>query len=238
MTVLTTENRVQYSGDGVSTVFPYAKMFFEQDDVVVVSTNTSTLVDTTRVLGVDYTVSGSVDLAGVYVDGANIIFTTAPTASERITIYRATDITQGTDLEENDDLPANVLERALDKLTIIVQQIADDVERSIKFSVTSLLGITLSLTPEASKFIRWNSAGDGLENADITGLGAIAIPVAINQGGTNATTALNARANLGLVLGTGVGEIPTVGASGKLPASVLPNTKGAGSKLYLASTQV
>lgn len=238
MTVLSTENRVQYSGDGSSTVFPYAKMFFEQNDIVVISTNTSTLVDTTKTLGVDYTISGSVDLAGVYVDGANIIFSVAPTASERITIYRQTDFTQGTDLEENDDLPSNVLERALDKLTIIVQQIADDVERSIKFSVTSLLGISLSLTPEASKFIRWNATADGLENADITGLGAIAVPVAVAQGGTNATTASQARTNLGLVLGTGVGQIPTVGASGKLPASVLPNTKGAGSKLYLASTQV
>lgn len=238
MTVLSTENRVQYSGDGVSVAFPYAKLFLEQNDLVVVSTNLSTLVDTVRTLNVNYTIVGNVDLSGVYPDGANVVFTVPPTALERITIYRQTDLTQGTDLEENDDLPANVLERALDKLTILLQQISDDVERSIKFSVTSLLGIEISLTPEASKFIRWNSTANGLENADITGLGSIAIPVALNQGGTNATTAAGARTNLGLVLGTGIGEIPTVGANGKLPASVLPNTKGAGSKLYLASTQV
>jgi len=79
---------------------------------------------------------------------------------------------------------------------MIVQQLKELINRSIVLPVSSAFsGLTVP-DPESGKFIRWKSDLSGLENADVTGQGAIGLPVSIANGGTNATTEAAARVAL------------------------------------------
>jgi hypothetical protein len=73
-----------------------------------------------RTLGSDYTVTGAGnDLGG------NVTLLVAYPATVIVTIGRATPLTQLLDLEYNDRLPAQLVEDALDQLTLITQELAD-----------------------------------------------------------------------------------------------------------------
>ena len=55
-----------------------------------------------------------------------------PASGETVVLRRSTPQTQGVDLIENDPLPANTLEDALDKATSISQELQEQVDRSFK----------------------------------------------------------------------------------------------------------
>ena len=94
----------------------------------------------------------------------------APLATnERLTILRAVPATQEADYVQNDAFPAESHERALDKLTMIAQQQAEQLSRTLR------LGVSVNTNPEfpspsPNKFIGWDSVGARLVNADIAAL--------------------------------------------------------------------
>lgn len=129
MTVATTTNRVSYSGDGATTVFPFEFSIFEYTDLIVILTD-SDGDDTTLSLNVDYTVEGTTN-------GGNVTLTTAPALGETLTIIRELPITQEVDYVENDSFPAETHEEALDKATMILQQLNEKFSRALLFRVAS-----------------------------------------------------------------------------------------------------
>ena len=111
-----------------------------------------------RPLPTNYTVSG----AGTD-SGGNVTFVTAPGSTDTVVIQRKLDLTQGTDYVANDPFPAESHEDALDRLTFITQQIQEEVDRSIKASVTNTLTgaeFTVSATDRANKVFAFDSNGD------------------------------------------------------------------------------
>lgn len=107
---------ITYNGNGVVTAFPTTYVFLLEAHLVV------TLIDsggteTIQTLNVDYTVSG-----GAGADGT-VNMAVAPASGEQLRIVRDTTKTQLTDYVENDSFPAASHERALDKLTLIVQEL-------------------------------------------------------------------------------------------------------------------
>ena len=72
-------------------------------------------------------------------------------------------LTQGTDYVENDPFPAAAHEDALDRLTMVTQQIQEEVDRSIKASTGNTFSgatFTLSATDRANKIFAFDSSGN------------------------------------------------------------------------------
>ena len=121
MTISSSISTVSYSGNGSTTVFAYTFKVFENSDLQVILKDISTSAEETQTITTDYTVSGAGDDSG-----GNVTFVTAPASGKTVIIKRVLPFTQNTDYVENDAFPAKAHEDALDKLTMISQQIERD----------------------------------------------------------------------------------------------------------------
>ena len=135
MTISTTTIKNSYSGNGSTTTFNYTFKITDQDDIDVIIRSSSG-TETTKTITTHYTVTG-VGNSG----GGTIVFTSGniPASGETVVLRRSTPLTQGVDLIENDPLPANTLEDALDKLTSINQELQEQLDRSLKVSKTATI---------------------------------------------------------------------------------------------------
>ncbi|HBA3366585.1 TPA: hypothetical protein J8Z66_002678 [Escherichia coli] len=117
MTVSTEVDHNEYTGNGVTTSFPYTFRIFKKSDLVVqvvdLDENLNELI-----LDTDYTVTG----AGGYV-GGNVVLTTPLSNGYQISISRELPVTQETDLRNQGKFFAEVHEDAFDKLTMLIQQV-------------------------------------------------------------------------------------------------------------------
>ncbi|HCP5106972.1 TPA: hypothetical protein OD973_001172 [Escherichia coli] len=117
MTVSTEVDHNEYTGNGVTTSFPYTFRIFKESDLVVqvvdLDENIAVLA-----LDTDYTVTG----AGGY-NGGNVILSKALANGYQISISRELPVTQETDLRNQGKFFAEVHEDALDKLTMLIQQV-------------------------------------------------------------------------------------------------------------------
>ncbi|HCJ8868047.1 TPA: phage tail protein [Escherichia coli] len=117
MTVSTEVDHNEYTGNGVTTSFPYTFRVFKESDLVVqvvdLDENIAVLA-----LDTDYTVTG----AGGY-NGGNVILSKALANGYQISISRELPVTQETDLRNQGKFFAEVHEDAFDKLTMLIQQV-------------------------------------------------------------------------------------------------------------------
>lgn len=157
MTVSSETRRVQYNGSGTTGPFSVPFYFLDEGDLQVIQTDTSG-VDTVLTITTEYTVSGEGDQSG-----GSVTTVSAVASGEKLTIIRSVAYTQGTDYQENDSFPAETHEQALDKLTMLVQQTDEKVDRSLKAPTTSSIidGELPSVT--ADYILRINSSADGFE---------------------------------------------------------------------------
>ena len=111
-------SRIYVGNNSTSVPYPVPfKFHFDEDLVVVVKDETG--MEDAQLLGTDYTVLG----AGAP-DGGSITTTWAVPATSHVSIARIVPMTQLTSYEEGDSFPAKSHEKALDKLTMEVQQLA------------------------------------------------------------------------------------------------------------------
>ena len=184
MTVSSTTVRWEYTGDGATTAFAYTTRIFATSDLKVY------LDGMLQASG--YTVSGAGSASG-----GNVTFSTAPASAVAVLIVKEIPETQETDWTDGDDFPANVLEDAVDKLTMLIHQVRERMGRALQLGVTSTFEDLPVTDPVAGEYLRWATpATSGIESASLTGSGEIGIPVSIAEGGTNAITAAAARSNL------------------------------------------
>ncbi|EAV2657682.1 hypothetical protein EZK26_10405, partial [Salmonella enterica] len=117
MTVSTEVDHNDYTGNGVTTSFPYTFRIFHKSDLVVQVVDLNENI-TELILDADYTVTG----AGGY-SGGNVILMAALTNGYQISISRELPVTQETDLRNQGKFFAEVHEDAFDKLTMLIQQV-------------------------------------------------------------------------------------------------------------------
>lgn len=159
MTLSTTSNKVSFSGNGSTTVFAYNfKILANSDLKVYIRSATGT--ETLKTISTHYNVSGVGSASG-----GNVTFTggNVPTNTETVIIQRVVALTQTHDYVENDPFPAESHEEGLDRLTMHVQQIQEEVDRSIKASVTNTISsseFSNSPTDRANKIFGFDSTGD------------------------------------------------------------------------------
>lgn len=116
MTVSTVVDHNDYTGNGVTTSFPYTFRIFKKSDLVVTVIDLSENM-TVLMLDTDYTVTN----AGGYNGGA-VVLSVPLTTGWQISIARELEATQETDLRNQGKFFAEVHEDAFDKLTMLIQQ--------------------------------------------------------------------------------------------------------------------
>jgi hypothetical protein len=187
MTVSSSSSRNEYNGNGVTTSFAYTFRILDEDHVAVYEDGTLKTITT------HYTVTG-VGNSG----GGNIVFVAAPaTGTGNVVIVRAVPLTQETDYVENDSFPAESHEDALDKLTMIVQQQQEVLDRALTLDVTDTSTVPTLPTPEASKLLGWNASADELTNYAQASLTDTIVPTAFAETLLDDANAAEARTTLG-----------------------------------------
>lgn len=129
--------KVIYDGDGKTTVFPCAFDFADAADVHVLLYDAD--ADQEKVLTKDYYVDATAKTVHYpgYVPGQEPAEADRPavlSSRQKLVIYRETPLTQLTNLGRK--YPLKAIERMPDKLTYIVQELKEQVDRSVKSSIS------------------------------------------------------------------------------------------------------
>ena len=144
MTLVSELTKVQYNGNGSTTVFTVTFIFWDNTDIRVILLD-ATGVETVWVEGTQYNITGG--------DGATGTLTveTSPTdytpASGEILILKSARADK-----QDDSLPAGgafqstVVEQALDQIVRLIQQKEEELARALTFSETS--GVTNVTFPD------------------------------------------------------------------------------------------
>lgn len=157
MTVSSTTARASYAGNG-STVAFSVPFYFLSNSHLKVTLRASDGTETVKVLNTDYTVTG----AGVS-SGGTVTLTSAPAVGVTVVITRDVPQTQDVDYQPNDPFPAQTHELALDKLTMEVQQLQEQITRSLKLSTTNTMNstaFTVGPTDRANKVLSFDASGE------------------------------------------------------------------------------
>jgi len=160
MTISTTITKNSYVGNGSTSQFTYSFKITDEDFLQVIIKVTATGAETVKTKTTHYTVAG-VGNSG----GGTVTFTAGnlPASTDTVILRRVTTKTQGMDLIENDPLPANTLEDAIDKNLAISQEIQEEVDRSLKLSRGNTMTsteFTTTAADRASKILAFDSSGE------------------------------------------------------------------------------
>jgi hypothetical protein len=159
MTISSTTVKNSYSGNGTLDTFNYTFKIFANTDLQVIIRD-ATATETVKTLTTHYTVTGAGSASG-----GTIVFTAGniPTATETVVIRRAVPQTQAIDYIANDPFPAESHEEGLDRAMMTLQQLQEEVDRSIKLSRTNTMNsteFTIGSTDRAGKIFGFDSNGE------------------------------------------------------------------------------
>ena len=159
MTISSTTVKNSYSGNGTLDTFNYTFKIFADSDLQVIIRDASA-TETVKTLTTHYTVTGAGSASG-----GTIVFTAGniPSATETVVIRRAVPQTQAIDYIANDPFPAESHEEGLDRAMMAVQQLQEEVDRSIKLSRTNTMNSTefaVGSTTRAGKIFGFDSNGE------------------------------------------------------------------------------
>jgi hypothetical protein len=179
MTVSSSISKVNYAGDGSTTVFAFTYPVLDESHFTVQEVNDTTGAITNKTLTTHYTVSGTGNDTGStnYTSG-NITMLTAPASGVTLVIKRNMPFQQGTDYVENDTFGAETHEEALDELTMNDQQLKEQVDQALRLpsSITAVSPEISVGTLTADQYIKLNSSADGWEFSTLSttaGLGNV-----------------------------------------------------------------
>ena len=150
----TTRKTSNLVGNGNTATYPFAFKVFTDADVVVKKLEVSTSIETTLTLGAnnDYIVTLNEDQNGN--PGGSITLKQGGNnfnlpSGFQLVITSAVEPLQGTDLTNQGGFFPEVINDALDKAIVLHQQQQDELNRSIKFSLTNTIG-SLEITENAN----------------------------------------------------------------------------------------
>lgn len=136
---MTVENTISKTGKQVMGSFTYDFSFDEllkdpTEEVAKQAIKCAISDGTTETIltyGTDYSVALNSNRKGGQVTVVN-----KRSAAWTITIYRSYEATQGADYNDFDAFPAETLEQCLDKVTMLIQEIKEELTRCVKVTVT------------------------------------------------------------------------------------------------------
>ena len=157
----TTRKAGPFPGNGVTVALPFEFKVFTAADVLAVQAVTATGAETTLALGTDYTVSLNADQDTS--PGGTLTLVAAHATGTSVTLTSQVENLQGTDLTNLGGFYPKVINDALDRATIQIQQLAEKLSRVLTFGISS--GASGSLpNPTPLGLLGWNAAGTALQN--------------------------------------------------------------------------
>lgn len=139
-----------FVGNGTTTVFPFAFKVFQASDLYVVRLVTATGVQSTLVSGTDYTVSINSD-QNASPGGTVTLIGGALATGYTLTLTSLISYLQPTDLTNTGGFYPSVINDALDRLTIFVQQLISSLSRALKFPLSDPTTISNQLPGAAAR---------------------------------------------------------------------------------------
>jgi len=221
MSVSSSTGKVSYNGNGTTVAFSVPFLFLANADLIVTSTVIATGVDTVKTLTTDYTVTGATVGSGTLTMG------TAPATGTRLTIQRSTPKTQTTDYVADDAFNPETVELNFDKLTILVQELAETVSRSISFPATDAAptGVLPSSVARANLFLGFDASGNVSIGEGDSAASAASAAESAASAATASTQASNAASSATSALGYANAAAVSAAAASAIAAGVL-TTKG------------
>jgi len=207
MTISSTANRNDYTGNDTTDTYNYSFRVFLNTDFIITVRNTTTDVETTLVLTTDYTVTGVGAAAGgtIVLAGSGKAWQGTGAFLDTgyvMTIRRVVGLTQGTDIRNQGDFFPEVHEDVFDKALMIDQQQQDDIDRSAKLPETiaasdfdatlpaDIVGedsLTIMTDPTGTSLVAGPSAS-AISGASTSAAAAAASAAAASTSETNAAT--------------------------------------------------
>jgi len=150
-------------GNGVTTSFPFAFKVFAPTDIKVVIAN-SAGVETVLVLNSDYTVTLNPNQDTSPGGTVNYPISGSPLPSGSVlSIIGNIDYDQALDLPSGGNFSPLALENQLDRTTMQIQQLREEMDRTLRAPVSSNANSALP-SPQSNALIGWNNAETGLQN--------------------------------------------------------------------------
>ena len=150
-----------FTGNGSTTAFPFTFKVIAASDLSVVKSNATTGVSVTLGLTADYTIALNADQNSSA--GGTVTLVSALATGFTLMISSAASYLQPTNLTNGGGFYPTVINDALDRLTIFVQQMLRTINRGIRIPFTEAIGSTSLTLPIAG--VRANKAlvfdGDG-----------------------------------------------------------------------------
>ena len=168
MTIASTTNRNNYTGNGSVSAYDYTYRIFDEDDLLITVRDTDD-VETTLVISTDYTVSGVGDDGGGTVTLVNSNQDWLDSGGDLLTGYilsirRVRPLLQETDIRNQGDFLPETHEDEFDRGVMVSQQQQDELDRSVKLSET-FTGVDVTLpAPSAGLVLGWNATEDAITN--------------------------------------------------------------------------
>lgn len=157
-----------YSGNGSTTAFPFLFKVFQASDLVVTLTDPYGTL-TTQILTTQYSVSLNSDQDNN--PGGTVTMVAAPATGYTLTLTSNVPATQPMVLTNTGGFFPTVINQALDRVTILVQQLMESVSRVVSLPVSVASGVSGTFpVPSASQLLGWNSTATALQNVDPTTL--------------------------------------------------------------------
>lgn len=132
MGLSSTTNRATFAGDGSSTVFSFPYEFFSTADLLVYLFDTTAGASTLQTLNTNYTISGGVNLQGIYPGGGNVVMASSVPVGLQIVVTRAPSPVQNYQLLQNGQINSAALVQQFDYMTSLIQRLTDRVSRSVQ----------------------------------------------------------------------------------------------------------
>lgn len=160
-----------YTGNDSASAFDFAFKVFADTDIRVVATVIATGVESDLVLNTDYTVTRNADQDNN--PGGTVTYkvggvTTAYPSTHKLTIVGDFVYEQPTDIPNGGAFFATVIENALDRLTLLIKQAQEKLDRALLVDVSS------SLPPAQLLDALWQAAADAATSAGQAAASAIA----------------------------------------------------------------
>lgn len=160
-----------FIGNGTASAFPFTFKVFQASDLEVVRLEVSTNVETVLTLNSQYTVTLNVDQDS-NPGGTVTLIGGALASGYTLTLTSDVPYLQPTDLTNQGGFYPDVINDALDRATIQIQQQGVDINRSIKVAVSADVNTTLPV-PNANDLLGWDSTGAALTNIDPSTLATV-----------------------------------------------------------------
>lgn len=171
-----------YDGNGVTVAFP-APWRYPTTEHLLVELIASDGTATPRTLGTHYTAT-----AGATDAGGTVTMVTAPAVGQKLRVRRVTPLAQQTAYPTSGNFPAKSHELALDRLTMIAQEQAGDIDdvqaRAMQVPFGEVAPPFPSAAARAGKFIAFDAGGVPVPASGSGADGALRADIAAGNGAT------------------------------------------------------